>query len=72
MEAYILIKTEGGKARDILEDIKSMGGTESADGTYGSYDLVVRAKADDLAGLVVDKIRRLDGVVDTNTLIIAL
>lgn len=72
MEAYILIKTEGGKARDVLEDIKSMSGIESADGTYGSYDLIVRAKAEDLAGLVVDKIRKLDGVIDTNTLIIAL
>ncbi|MEA3254495.1 MAG: Lrp/AsnC ligand binding domain-containing protein, partial [Candidatus Altiarchaeota archaeon] len=62
MEAYILIKTTGGKARDILEAVKGMNGVELVDGTYGSYDIVVRAKADDLAGLVVDKIRKLEGV----------
>ena len=72
MKAYVLVKTGGGKARDVLDAVKGMNGVESADGTYGSYDLVVRVKADDIAGLVVDEIRRLEGVIDTNTLIIAL
>ena len=34
--------------------------------------MIAKIKAEDLASLVVDEIRRLDGVADTNTLIIAL
>ena len=72
MEAYILVKTTAGKARDVLKAIKDMDGVDSADGTYGSYDIVAMARADDLSGLVVDKIRKLEGVADANTLITAL
>jgi len=72
MEAYILVKTMGGKARDVLNAIRMMDGIESANGTYGSYDLIVKINSEDVAGVVIDKIRTLDGVMDTNTLIIAL
>ncbi|OYT39288.1 MAG: AsnC family transcriptional regulator, partial [Candidatus Altiarchaeales archaeon ex4484_43] len=45
---------------------------EEASGTYGSFDIIAKMEAKDLASLVIDEIRRLDGVVDTNTLIVAL
>ena len=44
MEAYILVKTTAGKARDVLKAIKDMDGVDSADGTYGSYDIVAMAR----------------------------
>lgn len=72
MEAYILIKTIGGNEREILDNIRKMGGIKEASGTYGSYDIVAKVETADVAGLVVDKIRKLKGVVDTNTLIVAL
>ena len=43
-----------------------------ANGVYGSVDIIARIEGDDLASLVVDEIRSIDGVVDTNTLIVAL
>jgi len=72
MEAYVLIKTTGGKARDVLNKIRAMDGVKEASGTYGSFDIIAKMEAEDLASLVVDEIRKLDGVVDTNTLIVAL
>ena len=70
MKAYVLIKTTGGKARNVLNAIRKM--KVEADGTYGSYDILAKVDTDDVAGLVLDKIRTLDGVTDTNTLIVAL
>ncbi len=72
MKAYLLIKTRGGKARNVLNAVRELNGVKSANGTYGSYDIIAKIDDEDVAGLVVDKIRTLDGVVDTNTLIIAL
>jgi len=72
MKAYVLIKTTGGKARDVLDKIRAMDGVEEASGTYGSFDIIAKMEVKDLASLVIDEIRRLDGVVDTNTLIVAL
>ncbi len=72
MEAYLLIKTGGGKAKEILKKIKEIKGVTEANGVYGSVDIIAKIKGDDLASLVVDEIRRIDGVIDTNTLIIAL
>jgi len=72
MKAYILINTMGGKAKKVLQTIKMIDGVERANGVYGSYDLVAAIEGEDLVDLVVDKIRTIDGVVKTNTLIIAL
>lgn len=72
MKAYILIKSTGGNEREILDSIREMNGVKEASGTYGSYDIVTKVETADVAGLVVDKIRKLKGVVDTNTLIVAL
>jgi len=72
MEAYVLIKTSGGKALELLETIKGIDGVVEAKGVYGSVDIIAKLEAENLAELVVDKIRKLDGVTDTNTLIVAV
>jgi len=71
MEAYVLIKTSGGTALGLLETIRAIGGVTEARGVYGSVDIVAKLEAENLAELVVDRIRKLDGVTDTNTLIVA-
>jgi len=72
MEAYVLVKTSGPKVRGILEEIRKLDGVVEAHGLYGPYDIIVRLRADDLAGLVVDKMRKIYGVADTMTMIVAL
>ena len=71
MEAYVLIKTSGGRALELLESIKAIDGVTEAKGVYGAVDILAKLEADNLAQLVVDKIRKLDGVMDTSTLIVA-
>lgn len=72
MKAYVLIKTSGGKALELLEEIRAIEGVVEVHGVYGSVDVVAKLEAENLAELVVDKIRKLSGVIDTNTLIIAV
>ncbi len=72
MKAYVLIKTSEGKARSVLDQIQAMDGVKEAVGVYGSFDVIAKLEADDLASLVVDEIRKINGVADTNTLIEAL
>ena len=70
--AYVLVKTGGGKAIDVLGKIREMDGVKEANGVYGNYDIVAKVESEDVADLVVKDMRTLDGVVDTNTLIVAL
>lgn len=72
MEAYVLIRTYGGKAKNVLNAVRTMEGVKNASGVYGSYDIIAKVESDTIADLVVDKIRTLDGVIYTNTLIVAL
>jgi len=72
MKAYVLIKTGEGKAKNALAKIRKLDGVSEADGVYGAVDIVARLEGEYLADLVVDEIRIIDGVKDTNTLIVAL
>ena len=72
MKAYVLIKTGEGKAKKALNEIRNLEGVLEAEGVYGTVDLVVKIEGNNLADLVVDEIREIDGVKDTNTLIVAL
>ena len=72
MKAYVLIKTTGGKAREVLEKIREIEGITEANAVYGSVDIVAKIEGLDLASLVVNEIRRIEGVADTNTLIMAI
>jgi len=71
-EAFVLVKTAGGTAKTVLAKIKGLKGVTEANGVYGSIDIIAKIEGDDLASLVVDEIRSIDGVTDTNTLIVAL
>ncbi|MEA1924622.1 MAG: Lrp/AsnC ligand binding domain-containing protein [Candidatus Altiarchaeota archaeon] len=72
MKAYVLIKTGEGEAKNALREVRAINGVVEADGVYGSMDLVAKLECDNLADLVVDEIRKIKGVKDTNTLIVAL
>jgi len=72
MEAYVLVKTSGGSAKKILETLREMNGVVEANGVYGSVDIVAKLSGEKLADMVLDEIRTLNGVDDTNTLIVAL
>ena len=68
--AYILILTEVGRSGEIARAIRNLPGVESSDDVTGPYDVIVRARAQDinqLGRLVVSQIQAIDGIDRTLT-----
>jgi len=71
--AYVLINAEIGSEEAVLKSIKKVEGVEEAYIVYGVYDIVAKVKAetmDRLKEIVTWRIRRLDKVRSTLTMIV--
>ncbi|MCL2359977.1 MAG: Lrp/AsnC ligand binding domain-containing protein [Nitrososphaerota archaeon] len=71
--AFVLINTEIGSESDVLRELKKVEGAEESSAVYGVYDIVARVKAntmDKLKEIVTWRIRRLDKVRSTLTMIV--
>ena len=71
MEAYILMKTEANALWNIAEFTLRIEGVKTAQAVTGEFDVVALAsfpKIEDL-GRIIEKIQRLKGVRETETLI---
>lgn len=74
-KAFVLINTEIGAEADVLDQLKKVEGVgkENAFAVYGVYDIVAMVQADTMDKLkdtVTWKIRRLDKVRSTLTMIV--
>ena len=72
MNAYILLNTELGKEPEVVKALKGTTEIKNIYTVYGIYDLIVEVEADTMdkvKKIVFDKIRRLDYVKSTITLI---
>jgi DNA-binding Lrp family transcriptional regulator len=70
VSAYILILTEVGKAAQVAAAVAEIDGVDAAEDVTGPYDVIVRAKAndvDELGKLVVARIQAIDGIDRTLT-----
>jgi DNA-binding Lrp family transcriptional regulator len=70
VQAYILIHTEVGKARDVAAAMKDISGMVRVDAVTGPYDVVALAEAhtvDELGRLIVSKLQAIPGVERTVT-----
>jgi DNA-binding Lrp family transcriptional regulator len=70
ISAYILVLTEVGRSAEIARAIAALPGVEASDDVTGPYDVIVRARADDineLGRLVVSHIQAIDGIDRTLT-----
>lgn len=70
VQAYILIQTEVGKARDVATAIRDVPGVVRVDAVTGPYDVVVLTEAhsvDDLGAMIVSKIQLVPGITRTLT-----
>ena len=68
-----LINTEIGSEADVLKDLKKVEGVDEVHAVYGVYDIIARIKAntmDRLKEIVTWKVRRLDKVRSTLTMIV--
>jgi DNA-binding Lrp family transcriptional regulator len=72
VNGLVLMKLQAGKEVRCLQKVRSVKGVKTIVGTFGSWDAIAHVEAgslDSLAALVVSKIRAIDGVQTTETLI---
>ncbi|MCW3978588.1 MAG: Lrp/AsnC ligand binding domain-containing protein [Candidatus Bathyarchaeota archaeon] len=72
-KAFVLINAEIGAEDEVLKELREMAEVKEAHVVYGVYDIITRIEADtmdELKDIVTSKIRRLDKVRSTLTMIV--
>jgi DNA-binding Lrp family transcriptional regulator len=70
VQAYILIQTEVGKARDVAAAISQIEGVARVDAVTGPYDVIVLSEArnvDELGKMIVSQVQLVSGITRTLT-----
>jgi DNA-binding Lrp family transcriptional regulator len=70
--AIVLIKAETNRIPDLANQIAAMAGVQEVFSVAGRYDLVAIVKVshnEELADVISDKMRLLEGIVETETMI---
>jgi len=70
---YVLINTETGHMESVLEALKKIDAVKEAYMVYGVYDVIAEVEADTmdkLKEIVAYRIRRLDKVLSTLTMVV--
>jgi DNA-binding Lrp family transcriptional regulator len=73
-KAYVLLEAKPGYERNIVKELKDLPEIEVINELYGEWDIIIRvsvAKMNDLDTLLSDKIRKIEGVTLTSTMIVA-
>jgi len=73
LAAFVLINTESGSEGEVLRSLREIEGVKEAYGVYGVYDVIAKIEAnsmDELKDIVTFKIRRLNMVRTTLTMIV--
>jgi len=71
--AFVLINTDLGEGNEVFDALKEISEVKDVYGVYGVYDYVVRLEADTMQNLkdtITTKIRRLNHVRSTLTMIV--
>jgi DNA-binding Lrp family transcriptional regulator len=73
MVAGMLIRVTPQKSKEVYWKLKNMEGVANIVRIFGRYDMVlmIRALDIDAAGKLISKIREVDGIISTETLIAA-
>ena len=74
VSAYIMMRMQVGLDDEVLAEIKTLKQIEEANATYGAYDLVIRVNfktIEDLDRFIFEKIRRIKGISETSSMIVA-
>jgi DNA-binding Lrp family transcriptional regulator len=70
VQAYILVQTEVGKARDVATAISEVPGVVRVDAVTGPYDVVVLTESDnvdELGRMIVSRVQLVPGITRTLT-----
>ena len=69
---FVLITTKPGQEKMVRDNLEKIEFVTSGWMLFGEYDLIARVQADDefqLTRCIVEQMRPMDGIADTNTLI---
>jgi DNA-binding Lrp family transcriptional regulator len=69
--AFVLISTATAKEHTVYDELMQVGEISELYPLFGEYDFIAKVEAkneDDIGDVVVNQIRRLEGVSDTKTL----
>ena len=72
--AYIMVRVDAGKEREVLKEVSKWEEVKEAHIIYGEWDLILKVEVDSIEGItsfVVDKLRTIDAVKLTSTMIVA-
>ena len=70
--AFVLFKTEPSREREVYLALSELDEIVETHALYGEYDLLARVQCRDpkhLTALLIDKLRSIDGVLESQTLI---
>jgi DNA-binding Lrp family transcriptional regulator len=73
-EAYVLLKVRPGYERNIVKGLKDLPEIEDINELYGEWDIITKAsveRIEDLDALLSEKMRKIEGVTLTSTMIVA-
>ena len=68
---FVLVRTKPHREHEVFKEISKLKGISEATMLFGEYDIIVKIEARDfntLGRYVLEKIRRLPGVIETETL----
>jgi DNA-binding Lrp family transcriptional regulator len=72
MKTFVLCKLAPGKEQTAVRSIRSIEGVTEVYMVFGGWDVVLAAESDTvdkLSGLIVSRVRAIDGVTATETLV---
>jgi len=68
--AYILLNVEMTNQNSVFETVKGMDETREIYQIFGAFDIIIKAEFQDneqLSNFVIDKLKSLEGVIETQT-----
>lgn len=74
VSAYVLAKLEAGRDKEVFGKIRKLREVKGASATYGAYDLLIKVEfktVEELDRFIFDVVRRIPGVTETVTMVVA-
>ncbi len=79
VQAYVLIRCEGGKAKSVVEQLRKKEHVARANSVFGDYDAIARVSVKELPSsfsitrleeIIFNEIQKVSGVISTKTHIV--
>lgn len=72
--AYIMVRVDAGEEKNVMKAVEGYGEVKESHIIYGEWDVIMKisvGNVEDITAFVVEKLRKLDAVKLTSTMIVA-